>query len=117
MMDTVELREAFLDQARWREQKAVQYPEDTRNAKAAELLRQLAEVAKDVPENVFLAYEEAFQAILSSKTWEDGMMEALEEWNQMMREIGFHAEYDDAEEFLRTYIERCLLIVLRGQKA
>jgi hypothetical protein len=54
---------------------------------------------------------------LSSKTWEDGMMEALEEWNQMMREIGFHAEYDDAEEFLRTYIERCLLIVLRGQKA
>jgi hypothetical protein len=39
------------DQARWRDQKAVEYPEDARNEAAAEGLRKLAEYVRGLPDD------------------------------------------------------------------
>jgi len=45
------LAEEFLRQAEWRDQKAGEYPDDPRNARAAEGLRGLAEYVRNLPDD------------------------------------------------------------------
>lgn len=92
-MDQDTLAEIFEWQAEWREQKAREYPDDTRNASAAKHLRELAVSAKSVPQSLITATEELHEDV------PDGGV-----WNEMLRQEGFHSDHDSAEAFLRAFI-------------
>lgn len=90
-----ELKEEFERQAGWRDQKALEYPGDGRNAEAANLFRRLAATVDDCPQEVVDAAWELFEDAPDS-----------EEWLEMMKEIGFHAWPKSAEEFCRRFIAK-----------
>ncbi|MBS7546286.1 hypothetical protein [Ancylobacter oerskovii] len=92
-MDQSTLEELFIEQAEWREQKAIEFPNDDRNATAAEAFRRLASSAKDVPDEVILAAAELYDDLPD-----------IEQWNEMCRTVGFGRYPDSAESFLREFI-------------
>lgn len=92
-MDQNTFAEIFEQQAEWREGKAREYPDDTRNAFAAKHLRQLAVSAKSVPQSLITAAEELHEDAPDSEVW-----------NEMLRQEGFHTEHENAEEFLKAFI-------------
>ena len=88
-----ELSEEFERQAEWRRKKAEDYPDDSRNLEAAELLDKLATSTKDIDLKVLQAYRELL----------DGF-DNVEHHSEMIGEIGFHSWPETAEEFCREYI-------------
>lgn len=92
-MDQSTLEELFIEQAEWRDRKAIEFPDDDRNAGAAELFRHLAATSKDVPDDVISAAEELYEDAPD-----------IERWNEMIRMVGFHSFPESAESLLRDYI-------------
>ncbi len=92
-MDNDTLAELFLEQADFRDRKAEEYPDDTRNKDAADAHRALAESAKNCPMDVISTAE--------------GLCEDApdtEVLNEMLRQVGFGSYYESAEDFLRRFI-------------
>ncbi|MCH8240946.1 MAG: hypothetical protein IIB62_13060 [Proteobacteria bacterium] len=89
----LELADTFATQAEWRRSKADEYPDDSRNLEAAELLDKLATSTKDIDLKVLQAYRELL----------DGF-DNVEHHSEMIGEIGFHSWPETAEEFCREYI-------------
>lgn len=89
------LRDDFSDTARWRREKAVEYPDDRRNFEAAELLERLANWASAVPAGMLTDLE------LYSET--DGFRFS-EVWSESLRAVGFRAMPDTAEEFVEDVL-------------
>jgi hypothetical protein len=85
----------FESQAEWRRQKATEYQNDKRNLEAAEIFDRLAATVLSIPEDVFAAYLELFEA-------PDG--DEGEKHSEMMRSVGFHYWPRIAEEFARDFI-------------
>lgn len=90
-----DLTEEFTRQAEWRREKAQQYPDDTRNAEAAELFDRLASSSAKCPPEITEAAWELFDDII------DGEM-----WHQMLKEVGFWYFPSTAEEFCRDFISK-----------
>jgi hypothetical protein len=88
-----ELKEEFERQAEWRRQKASEYPDDSRNLEAAQLFDKLAATVNDVDLAVLRAWRELFEDLPDS-----------EEYNEMMRQVGFHIFPETADEFVRRFI-------------
>jgi hypothetical protein len=66
--ETAELLEIdFLSTADWRRRKAAEFPEDTRNAAAADMLERLAGTARQVPPELLRAYREFFEDLPDSE--------------------------------------------------
>jgi hypothetical protein len=88
------LQEIFQEQARWRREKAKEYPDDVRNQDAANIFDRLAATAEKVPPDVLAAFVE----LVGDEFRE---LEALQE---MLRQVAFVSTYDTAEDFVRALI-------------
>jgi hypothetical protein len=87
------LQEDFERQAEWRREKAKEYPDDRRNIEAANLLDHLALTANAVPSDVLKVAGEFFVD-----------NDAVENWHELLRQIGFSSAPSNAEEFVRDFI-------------
>lgn len=98
--------------AEWRHEKAIQFPNDARNLRAAEELERLAaeidalrgsEVEKQISE----AHHTLNDASGNGEVW----MDVNETVSAELREIGFHTGFVTATEFLEWYRD-----LLRGMR-
>jgi hypothetical protein len=96
-MTRQELNEMFNAQAEWRWRKVEQHPEDKRNRKAAEMLERLATTVADVPETLLDAFEATFSR------WDTLSVVLVEQ--QALRDVGFHSAPENAEAFIRNFLE------------
>jgi hypothetical protein len=92
------LREDFEAQAEWRRNKAVEYPNDDRNSKAAEMFDKLAATVGAVPESLLDAYAATFSR------WETS--EVVTSHSEALREVGSRSAPADAAAFVRDFVER-----------
>jgi len=83
------------DQAEWRRRKAAEYPDDRRNLDSAEEYERLAKTVKDVPDDVLVAYSEAFEDVPDS-----------ERWQEMLKDIfrGF-SDFDNATKLVAAFVD------------
>jgi hypothetical protein len=79
--------------ARWRREKAVEYPHDKQNLVAAAELEVLISTVDQVPEPMLTTYAELFDHC-----------EDLETNSQMLGSIGFSRWYATATEFVQDFI-------------
>jgi hypothetical protein len=92
------LKADFIDTARWREDRAVEYPNDARNLEAVKLLKELATTVDQVDPTLLNAYAELWDA-------KDPLSE-VEEHQDMLRTIGFQWAPDNATEFVTAFIRK-----------
>src|SRR5262249_51561060 len=83
------------DQAQWRRRKAAEYPDDHRNLDSAEEYERLAKTVKDIPDDLLVAYSEAFEDMPDS-----------ERWQEMLKDIfrGFWSP-DNATELVQAFVD------------
>src|SRR6516165_4519395 len=89
------LKTELEDQAEWRRQKAVEYPNDRRNLDSAEEYERLAKTVKDIPDDLLVAYSECFEDAPDS-----------ENWQEMLKDIfrGF-SDFKDARELVQAFVD------------
>ncbi|MCX6023341.1 MAG: hypothetical protein NTZ05_16760 [Chloroflexi bacterium] len=97
--------EAIEDQARWRAEKAREYPNDERNAQAAEGLRDLAAYVQALP-------EDGERLRLLHKYWtiddEGGTSDmgmAGEEASRLLSRFRFNHSHEDCDDLLEELVE------------
>jgi hypothetical protein len=95
--NSVNLKETFEDQARWRREKAKEYPDDARNTEAAEIFDQLAATVWQIKPELIVLLESALDG-------PDDNYINNERFSDMLSLIGFRAFYDTAEEFVRAFV-------------
>ena len=83
------------DQAEWRRRKAAEYPDDRRNLDSAEEYERLAKTVKDIPDDLLVAYSEAFEDVPDS-----------ERWQEMLKDIfrGF-SDFANATELVQAFVD------------
>lgn len=82
------LAEAILDTARWRREKATEFPNDGRNRSAAELLERIAATVSDVPAGLMQQYAEAWHG--------EAAFRISEAQFTSLRHVGFSGADDNA---------------------
>jgi hypothetical protein len=89
------LKAELEETAEWRRRKAVEYPDDRRNLDSAEEYDRLAKTVKDVPDDLLVAYSEAFEDAPDS-----------ERWQEILKDIfrGF-ADFDNAAELVQAFVD------------
>ena len=89
------LKTELEDQAEWRRQKAVEYPHDRRNLDSAEEYERLAKTVKDIPDNLLVAYSEAYQDAPD-----------VERWQELLKDIfrGF-SDFTNATELVQAFVD------------
>jgi hypothetical protein len=65
------LKAELEETAEWRLRKAVEYPDDRRNRDSATEYDRLAKTVKDIPDDVLVAYAEAFEDLPDSERWQE----------------------------------------------
>ena len=91
--DTVALIERdFRASARWRREKAVEYPSDKRNLEAAVLLDRLADTVKEIEPSLLAAWRELYDE------------SDIETWNEMIHQVGFYSDSKNATEFVQDFV-------------
>jgi len=89
--------------AQWRRDKAAQYPKDTRNTEAAELLERLAiEVGKLSKSFLVRRLEKIDDELVAIDGWDFRLSEDLSDYR---RSIGFHRFPESGEKYLSDLIE------------
>lgn len=84
--------------AEWRHEKAQQFPDDERNAQAAQELQRLAK------EIVAIRTSPTAVLIDAAEEGDEDLCIAMMEWlNEELRAIGFRTSYASGAEFLETY--------------
>lgn len=96
-----DLQAMFENQALWRTRKAKEYPDDQRNAAAAELLNKLAAQVELRLFNRGLL--EQYSRLVEVA---EIAVNVVEEEQQLIREVGFHFFPDSVDEFLEELFER-----------
>jgi len=83
------------DQAEWRRRKAAEYPDDRRNLDSADEYERLAKTVKDIPDDLLVAYSEAFEDVPDS-----------ERWQEMLKDIfrGF-SDFANATELVQAFVD------------
>ena len=89
------LFESLKETAEWRREKAVEHPDDARNAEAATLLDNLADTVELADMLTLRTYFSLF---------EDDDPTTVEREKEAMREVGFHRWPKDAAEFLIDFL-------------
>jgi hypothetical protein len=89
------LEDAFLDTARWRREKATEYPNDERNLEAAALLDRLATTVDQVEPELLAAYAKLHDDYCD-----------IETHSEMLRAIGFDSAPETASEFVAKFISK-----------
>ncbi len=92
-----ELKEDFQKTANWRAEKAAEYPDDTRNERAVEILRRLAATADDVPPELMSEYKAVFFR------WDTSEVVRLHD--EALCAVGFHSHPKDATAFVGAFVE------------
>jgi hypothetical protein len=89
------LKAELEETAEWRRRKAVEYPDDRRNLDAAEEYERLAKTVQNLPDDLLVAYSEAFEDAPDS-----------ERWQEMLKDIfrGF-ADFDNATELVQAFVD------------
>ena len=103
------LSEAILETARWRLEKAEQFPNEPRNTPAAEMLRRIAASVTDVPDDLMRRYSEAWHDETASQTSETQSV--------LLRDTGFRSASDTATtlvEHLMEHVDDARLDPARG---
>ena len=102
-MDTADVRYFLRDQAEntaeWREGKAVEFPDDTRNREAVTLLKQIAATMDAVPDVLLLPCARVFSD-------DDSGLKLKETESEMFREVGFRRFSENATEFVKGLSEK-----------
>jgi hypothetical protein len=78
-----------------RARNAVEYPNDRRNLASAEEYERLAETVKDIPDDLLIAYSEAYEDVPD-----------VERWQEMLKDIfrGF-ADFANATELAQAFLD------------
>lgn len=104
------LLDRITGQAEWRDQKAEQYPDDERNAQAAESLRQLAQHLGNVAagDALWVRYYRAWDQLADDDG--DALHSANELEDDELRAYGFYdfcidVSPEDARQFLSSHVE------------
>jgi hypothetical protein len=92
-LEQIALKDTFLETARWRREKAVEYPHDDGNALAVKLLEQLAASADQVEPELLDAYAELVDDFRDGETH-----------SELLRNIGFRWAPATAREFVVEFI-------------
>jgi len=87
----------FKEQAEWRREKAQHYPNEERNLEAAAILDRLAATVDAIPQDVFVALSELGPNV------DDDLLD-VEQWTEMLRDVGFQSAPKNAEDFVRSFI-------------
>lgn len=90
----------FQRTAEWRRGKAIEYPDDDRNQRAAELLDRLATTVADVDAATRSAYDSLFDT-----EDDDAIFYAVERKSEALRVVGFHSFPQTAAEFMQSLID------------
>jgi len=80
----------FRASARWRRERAVEYPSDKRNLEAAMLLDRLADTVREIEPALLGAWRELYKE------------SDVETWNEMIRQVGFYSDSKNATEFVQV---------------
>jgi hypothetical protein len=90
------LKTELEEQAEWRRQRAVEYPDDRRNLDSAEEYERLAKTVKDIPDDVLVAYS---GAIADEPD--------VELWQETLKDI-FRGFFDpaDATELVQSFVDQ-----------
>ncbi|TXN15906.1 hypothetical protein FV219_01370 [Methylobacterium sp. WL122] len=91
------LSEAILETARWRLEKAEQFPNEPRNTPAVELLKRIAASVIDVPDDLMRRYSEAWHDEMASQTSETQSVR--------LRDIRFRSASATATTFVEHLME------------
>lgn len=83
--------------ADWRMRKAEEFPDDERNTTAAHELRKLAEGVAELDDD---EYPLPQLAALCDRLGDENGVRASEIEQELARQVGFHASYDNAKAFL-----------------
>lgn len=92
-----DLYDVFKEQAEWQREKAKQHVNDERNLKVAAIFDRLAASVDTIPQDIFVAFSELGPEVA------DGLLD-VERWTEMLRDVGFSASPETAEDFLRSFI-------------
>jgi hypothetical protein len=104
MQNTQEmLADYFEDQARWRDEKAAEYPEDTRNAIAAESLCDLAAWVRSLPDNH--PDVQAIRTLHGPGGWDLDVVAPGEEASRLTSRFGGFDARRPPEEFLHEFVD------------
>lgn len=92
---------AFKNQADWRTRKAEEFPDDPRNAAAADLLNRLSAWVewRLFDDELLRKYQHLADA-------QETSLDVVEEEQELIREVGFHFFPNSVDEFLEELIER-----------
>lgn len=101
MIPPADLYAMFSNQALWRARKAEDYPDDQRNAAAAELLNKLAAQVE-----LRLFNRDLLDKYSRLAEIEETSVNVVEEEHQLIREVGFRFFPDNVDGFLEELIER-----------
>ena len=85
-------------QLHFRREKAVEYPDDRRNAEAVSLLETMLPTIADVPGDLLLRWHQVFLD-------EDRAHQAQETWRERLRWIGFHSAPETATDLLTDFLD------------
>ena len=83
----------FKEHAEWRREKAQHYPNEERNLEAAAILDRLAATVDAIPQDVFVALSELGPNV------DDDLLD-VEQWTEMLRDVGFQSAPKNAEDFV-----------------
>jgi hypothetical protein len=78
-------------------EKAQHYPNEERNLEAAAILDRLAATVDAIPQDVFVALSELGPNV------DDDLLD-VEQWTEMLRDVGFQSAPKNAEDFVRSFI-------------
>jgi hypothetical protein len=91
-----EMLKAELEEtAEWRLRKAVEYPDDRRNRDSATEYDRLAKTVKDIPDDLLVAYSEAFEDAPDSERWEETLKDIFR---------GF-SDFTNATELVQAFLD------------
>jgi hypothetical protein len=92
--------------AEWRRDKAEQFPNDTRNLRAAEELERLAvQIEKLEGSDMHKRVRDICDRVTAADDG-DGWYKISEDVSAELRSIGFHSGYETGEQFLEWYCDR-----------
>jgi hypothetical protein len=89
----------------WRSQKAREFPNDKRNAEAAERLTRLAQELRSTKAPIVGRFTVISDFVFREGDDDDEGMELARRWNEYRSRIGFDNFPDSAEEYLTDLVE------------
>jgi hypothetical protein len=112
------LRSDLEDQAEWRRRKAAEYPDDRRNFDSAKEYERLAKTVKNIPDDLLVAYSEAFEDVPDTERWQEMLKDIFRGFSDFANatelvQVFVDAKREDAEEGDASDTDNYLVMSLR----